>query len=66
MVNKGPKAQEQYEPTDTELEHIGDSLSVTGDELSDFEQLAKWNEEASSDDISPDQLKNDFFTNFKC
>jgi hypothetical protein len=66
MVNQEPKSQEQYEPTDTELEHIGDSLSVTGSELSDFEQLAKWNEEASSDDISPDQLKNDFFTNFKC
>ena len=66
MVNKEPKSQEQYEPTDTELEHIGDSLSVTGDELSDFVQLAKWNDEASSDDISPDQLKNDFFTNFKC
>ena len=66
MVNQEPKSQEQYEPTDTELEHIGDSLSVTGDELSDFEQLAKWNAEASSDDISPDQLKNDFFTNFKC
>jgi Holliday junction resolvase-like predicted endonuclease len=66
MINQGLKADEQYEPSDEEVQHIADSITVTGDELSDFAQLAKWNDEASADDITPDQLKNDFFKNFKC
>ena len=66
MINQGLKADEQYEPSDEEVQHIADSITVTGDELSDFAQLAKWNDEASADDITSDELKNDFFKNFKC
>lgn len=66
MINQGPSTDDQYEPNAEEVQHITDSIAVTSDELSDFVQLAKWNTEASADDITPDQLKNDFFKNFKC
>ena len=65
-LNNVPQAQEQYEPTQDELANISESMSVISDELSDFEQVAKWNEEASADNVSLDQLKNNFFDNFKC
>jgi hypothetical protein len=38
----------------------------TGEELSDFVQLAKWEEEASADNVDLDTLKNNFFESFKC
>ena len=66
MINQGPTADEQYEPNEEEVQHIADSIAVTSDELSDFTQLTKWNDEASANDITSDQLKNDFFKNFKC
>ena len=66
LINEMPKEEEPYNPTAEEIEHITKSMTVTDEQLSDFAQLAKWEEEASSDDISLDQLKNDFFNNFKC
>ena len=65
-LNNVPNAPEQYEPTQAEVDNITASMSVISDELSDFEQLAQWNDEAIADNITPDDLKDDFFTNFKC
>ena len=65
-INNMPKEDEPYVPSEEELNHLSESMIITDGELSDFEQLAKWEDEASADTISLDDLKNDFFNNFKC
>jgi uncharacterized protein YjdB len=65
-LNNLPDDLGTYQPNAEELDHITESMSFTSDELSDLAQLAKWNEEASAENISLDNLKDDFFTNFKC
>jgi hypothetical protein len=55
-----------YNPTPEEVEHITESMDNLNDDLSDYTQRIKWNTEASDPNISTDQLKDDFFTNFKC
>jgi hypothetical protein len=66
LINNMPKEDEPYVPSEEELGHLTESMAVTDGQLSDFEQLAKWEDEASADTISLDDLKNDFFNNFKC
>ena len=66
LINNIPKEDEPYVPSEEELDHLTESMVVTDGQLSDFEQLAKWEDEASADTISLDDLKNDFFNNFKC
>jgi hypothetical protein len=65
-INNLPKEAEIYNPTQEEIELLTQSMTNTNDELSDFEQLAKWEDEASDDTISLNDLKNDFFNNIKC
>ncbi|MCX6195526.1 MAG: hypothetical protein NTY55_02585 [Flavobacteriia bacterium] len=66
LINNMPKEDEPYVPSEEELGHLTESMAVTDGQLSDFEQLTKWEDEASADTISLDDLKNDFFNNFKC
>ena len=66
LINNMPKEEEPYVPSEEEVGHLTESMAVTDEQLSDFDQLAKWEDEASADTTSLDQLKNDFFNNFKC
>jgi hypothetical protein len=66
LINNMPKEEEPYVPSEEEVGHLTESMAVTDEQLSDFEQLAKWEDEASADTTSLDDLKNDFFNNFKC
>ena len=66
LINDMPKEEEPYIPSEEEVQHLTESINVTNEELSDFEQLAKWEDEASADNVDLDTLKNDFFNNFKC
>lgn len=65
-INNLPKEAEIYNPTQEEIELLTQSMTNTNDQLSDYEQLAKWEDEASDDTISLDDLKNNFFDNIKC
>jgi hypothetical protein len=66
LINDMPKEEEPYIPSEEEVEHLTKSMNVTDEQLSDFVQLAQWEAEASADTTSLDELKNDFFNNFKC
>jgi len=66
LINNMPKEEEPYIPSEEEVGHLTESMAVTDEQLSDFEQLAKWEDEASADTTSLDDLENDFFNNFKC
>jgi hypothetical protein len=66
QFNNLPKEEETYTPSQEELDHLSESMINTGEELSDFVQLAKWEEEASADNVDLDTLKNNFFESFKC
>ena len=66
MLNNIPKEEEPYIPSPDEIKHIMNSMVVTDEQLGDFEQLMKWENEASSADVSLDELKNNFFDNIKC
>jgi hypothetical protein len=52
--------------TEGETENINDSMDTINNELGDPNQLIKWKEEAAADNITADELEDDFFTNFKC
>ena len=66
LINNMPKEEEPYIPSEEEVGHLTESMTITDEQLSDFTQLAKWEDEASADTTSLDDLKNNFFTNFKC
>jgi hypothetical protein len=52
--------------TEGEAENINDSMDTINNELGDPTQLIKWKEEAAAENITADDLEDDFFTNFKC
>lgn len=61
-----PTGAEEYVLTEGETENINDSMDTINNELGDPNQLIKWKEEAAADNITADELEDDFFTNFKC
>jgi hypothetical protein len=66
QINNMPKGEEVYTPTEEEVQHINDSIVNTNDELSDYEQLAQWEAAALADDVTLDDLENNFLNNIKC
>jgi hypothetical protein len=61
-----PAGTEEYVLTEGEAENINDSMDTINNELGDPTQLIKWKEEAAAENITADDLEDDFFTNFKC